>query len=171
MSMNSLHQNNPNLNGGFFAAEMPHAEIVAAVLNTEYVFRRNYKNAGYTAFNEETVQIGYMKAKGRGKVAAIMIGYAGAEEYGIVAVKKRVRNMGPWKLRAMHESMKEHGLIPQTGQGNGATNGAGRHPLFHTFERLLQLFFEDYEAVEIPQRIRNWVPEEGTYWAHWWKER
>ena len=171
MSINSLHQNNPALTGGFYAKEKSPGEILADVLNPEYVFRRNYRNAGNTAFDEATVQTGYMKAMGIGSDAATLIGYKGDKVTKRKTVRLRIRNMGPWKLMEMHTAMKANGLVPPIGTGAGAANGGGTHPIFYAFERLLQLFFEDYEALEIPQRIRNWVPAEGSFWNHWWKER
>ena len=171
MSLNSLHQLNPEMTGGFYTGELTHAEVLARALDPNYILDRVRKNAGWTAFDEATVQIGWIRGKGNCSVSANLVGYRGPMAARINAMKIRIRNMGPHKLRAMHTSIKLHGLVPPIGSGIHAAAGGGRHPLFYTFERLLQLWFHDYIAEYIPQRIRNWVPAEESYWYHWWFER
>ena len=167
MSMNSRHQLAAN-SQGFFATSISHKMVVDMMRSEAFILQRNYMNAGNTAFDEYTIQIGYMRARGVSAHAAEMVGYRLPRGGGKEALKGRVLRMGPWKVRAMHETMKQEGLIPVH---EGSPQGGGKHAVFYTFERLLQLFFTDYEALKIPQRIRNWVPEEGSYWHHWWKAR
>ena len=163
MSVNSIHINNPTDTGASYAT---HSTIVKAIIKAKgnSPINRNDDNAGFTAFDLRDVFTGYARARGQGNVAARIIGYANPENGASQAIRKRLRNAGPHKLRELHTLMKNNNMVVPA-----AT--VGRIALFYTFERLLQLFFEDYEAVEIPQRIRNWVPTEGSFWNHWWKER
>lgn len=166
MSMNSLHQTNPEMNGGSYAKASAPEWAVAHAKMKHYVIRENLENAGYTRFDLRDVMVGYVRGIGVGRRAGLEIGYAQGPR-GILAIRTRLRNAGPHKMRQLHELMKAEG----EGAYQTTNMDAQRVPLFYTFERLLQLFFQDYVAIPIPHHIRNWVPTEGSFWNHWWKER
>lgn len=164
MSINSLHQLHPEMNGGSYAkASIPEWAITHARMKN-YVIQENLENAGYTRFDLRDVMVGYVRGKGVGRRAGLEIGYAQGPAT-TIAIRTRLRNAGPHKMRQLHELMKAEGAYRTTGMD------AQRVPLFYTFERLLQVFFPDYVAITIPHHIRNWIPEEGSFWNHWWKER
>lgn len=153
------------MNGGSYAkASVPEWAVAHAKMK-HYVIQENLENAGHTRFDLRDVMVGYIRGKGVGQRAAIEIGYSDMLTNTTTSVKARLRNAGPHKMRQLHELMKTTGAYKTTGMD------AQRVPLFYTFERLLQLFFPDYTAIPIPHHIRNWVPTEGSFWNHWWKER
>ena len=162
MSRNSDHINNRTIENTYRPAEVHKNEILVAVLNQDYGISRNSRNAGNTAFDESDVEIAYMKAGGWGTRAARIAGYSGQQAY-----LMRLRNFGPNKLIKIHLRMKVDKLQAPMTTGRG-----GRYPIFYTFERLLELWFgaSQYKA-SVPGRLRNWVPEEGSFWDHWWKDR
>jgi len=164
MSINSRHQNNPEMNGGSYAKASAPEWAMTHARNKHYVIQENLENAGFTRFDLRDVMVGYVRGKGVGRRGALEIGYAQGPDT-TVAIKTRLRNAGPHKMRRLHELMKTEGAYRAAGMD------AQRVPLFYTFERLLQLFFTDYVAIPIPHHIRNWVPAEGSFWNHWWKER
>lgn len=164
MSMNSLHQTHPEMNGGSYAkASIPEWAMNHA-RNKRYVIEENLENAGFTRFDLRDVMVGYVRGKGVGRRASLEIGYAPGPDM-TQGIRTRLRNAGPHKMRQLHELMKAANAYRTVDMN------VRRVPLFYTFERLLQLFFPDYVAIAIPHHIRNWVPENGTYWDHWWKDR
>lgn len=164
MSMNSLHQNHPEMNGGSYAKTSITEWAMEHANNQHYTIQENLENAGNTRFDLRDVMVGYIRGKGNGRRAAMKIGYTQGQ-YTPTGIRTRLRNAGPHKIRRLHELMKADNAYKTVDMG------VQRVPLFYTFERLLQLFFPDYVAIPIPHHIRNWVPTEGSYWAHWWKER
>lgn len=165
MSMNSMHQLNPEMAEASYAKASAPVWALHHAQNKHYTIQENLENAGFTRFDLRDVMVGYIRGKGVGRRAAIEIGYSGPNPDMTHAVKTRLRNAGPHKIRALHELMKTNG------EYNTVAMDVRRVPLFYTFERLLQLFFPDYIAIPIPHHIRNWVPAEDSFWSHWWKER
>lgn len=165
MSINSNHQLHPEMNGGSYAKASIPAWAMQHANNIHYPIVENLENAGNTRFDLRDIMVGYIRGRGRGRRATIEIGYGDQLFNATTSVKIRLRNAGPHKMRELHELMKAENAY------HTVDMHAPRVPLFYTFERLLQLFFPDYVAIPIPHHIRNWVPEEGSFWAHWWKAR